>query len=357
MKHGPIINKATRFSQRFPRLTAFFLGGIFCILLLLCIEGICSVLNMCKVAQKPSTTRNYAEGYYQQDNRLGYKPKASLHAPSRMIVQGKTVYDVVYSIDEHHRRVTPQEYHDERMRYVLFFGGSFTFGEGVEDNQTLPAYFSQFSSDYNAYNYGFHGYGPHQMLARLQIGNLRGEIPEPHGLLIYVYLPFHIKRAIGDMYVFNKWGKNTPYYTFDTQQNLTQRGSFWPDRRCISLIYHLLGKSNFVQYFGINFPLQRTARHFRLTSKIIEESQKEFQQQFTSDFFYVLLYPREEQQRDDARKIIPYLESAGISYLDYTALFDPTVEGYRIRGDGHPSSEAYKILAKKLSQDLSNIME
>jgi hypothetical protein len=64
------------------------------------------------------------------------------------------------------------------------------------------------------------------------------------------------------------------------------------------------------------------------------------------------LYPVEEKLRENARKIIPYLEKAGINYLDYTGLFNPSLDKYEIKIDKHPSPKAYEILAKKLSQDL-----
>jgi hypothetical protein len=59
------------------------------------------------------------------------------------------------------------------MRRVNFLGDSFTFGEGVQDNETLPYYFAQLKNHSTTptlfvKNYGIHGWGMHQALAIIQ---------------------------------------------------------------------------------------------------------------------------------------------------------------------------------------------
>ncbi len=335
---------------------SFFIGIMMLIVIVICIESICHLLNTNNKAQKPRTRTNYVQGYSLPDGVLGYKPKGSIQAASSKRSQGKTIYDVTYSIDEYHRRITPIEDRSDRDTFAVFFGCSCTFGEGVDNNQTLPYYFSRLLSHYVPYNYGFHGYGPQQMLAKLQTGNLRKEIQEKAGILIYLYLPFHVERAIGSMNIFNRWGKIMPYYTIDAQNNLIRKGSFLSGRPLVSWSYRLLGKSNFIKYFDIRFPLQLTDRRYKLTARIIEESRKEFRRQFASDHFYVVLFPVGKRGKEEVEKIIPYFDKAGIKYLDYTMLFRSMPrDEYRIVGDGHPSPKAHKTVAERLSQDLSSL--
>ena len=78
-----------------------------------------------------------------------------------------------------------------------------TFGLGVNDNETMPFYVAHFASHYRPYNYGVSGYGPHNMLAQLQRGNLTKEINENHGIAIYTFIDHHIDRAIRTMRVYN----------------------------------------------------------------------------------------------------------------------------------------------------------
>lgn len=357
MNDNQIDNKRKNAIRRFPRLSAFLIGCIMSVFIMLIVEGICYVLNTGEASKKNGIIKDVTDGYYQEDYILGYKPSANIKAEARMKFNGKRVYDVTYSIDNYCRRITPVTDRNNRNRYAIFFGGSYAFGEGVEDNETLPAYFSRFATSYMPYNYGFHGYGPHQMLAKLIAVNLNTEIKEKTGILIYVYLARHINRAIGDMYVFNKWGKKSPYYTINAEGNLIRKGNFLSGRPYISACYNLLGKSNFIKYFKISFPLKLSDRHYRLTTKIFKEARKEFRKQFENDNFYVVLYPSAEVGREDTRKIIPYLKEASINYLDYTSLFDPASKAYKNGADHHPSAKAYETLAHKLSQDLSYLTE
>lgn len=60
---------------------------------------------------------------------------------------------------------------------VLFFDDSLTFGEGVNDNQTMPYRVGMRSAGaLRVYNFAFHGYGPHQMLAQIELGVVRDTI-------------------------------------------------------------------------------------------------------------------------------------------------------------------------------------
>lgn len=347
-----IIQKIILFSRSFfklfPRITAFLIGVILSIIVLFCLETICYVLNIYKSKKNPKHEWYYStQEYFQHDELLGYKPKSSIQTLAKLTIDGELVYDVVYSIDDYHRRISPVNHYGSRKKFALFFGGSYTFGEGVNDDETLPFYFSEFSSQYMPYNYGFHGYGPQEMLAKLQDDKFQEEIKERTGILVYTYLNGHVDRAIGSMYVFNEWGANMPFYTIDSQDNLIRKGSFSSGRPIISRFYKVLGRSYFMKYFNVQFPLRITDRHYKLTAKIIEESRDEFRRKFASENFYVVIYPNKRTEK----KIIPYFEKMSIKYFDYSNLFDPS-GSYIFKGDGHPSPKAYRAIAERLSSDI-----
>jgi hypothetical protein len=93
------------------------------------------------------------------------------HPHEKVIRQGQkdeTIYDVTYTIDADQTRLTPS---DSKISApgitVNFFGGSFMFGEGLNDNQTIPYFFSQFIPGATVKNYGFHGHGVHNSLKLL----------------------------------------------------------------------------------------------------------------------------------------------------------------------------------------------
>jgi len=81
----------------------------------------------------------------------------------------KMVYDITYNIDNNQRRITPTD--SKLSKYkgkINVFGGSWVFGEGLNDNETLPYYLQKIFPDYKVTNFGFHGWGPHNALYLLE---------------------------------------------------------------------------------------------------------------------------------------------------------------------------------------------
>ena len=84
---------------------------------------------------------------------------------------------------------------------AFFFGDSFTYGEGVNDDETLPYLFEKLSGGrYRAYNLAFHGYGPQQMLRVIETGLLEKMVSDQRPLIVvYEALVQHIERAAGKL--------------------------------------------------------------------------------------------------------------------------------------------------------------
>ena len=80
---------------------------------------------------------------------------------------------------------------------VVFFGCSFMFGHGVEDDQTLPYYFVQEAKGtFEGFNFAGDGWGPHQMLREIETGFVRRVAGTPD-LAIYEAIPDHLRRVAG----------------------------------------------------------------------------------------------------------------------------------------------------------------
>ena len=80
---------------------------------------------------------------------------------------------------------------------VVFFGCSFMFGHGVEDDQTLPYYFVQAArGTFEGFNFAGDGWGPHQMLREIETGFIRRAAGTPE-LAIYEAIPDHLRRVAG----------------------------------------------------------------------------------------------------------------------------------------------------------------
>jgi len=126
----------------------------------------------------------------------------------------ETVLNLTYTIDARGLRVTPLA-RSRSPEALLFFGGSFMFGEGVNDGDALPHRIGVALRDrVQAYNFAFIGYGTHQMYAALESGfvfNVVGSrVPT---LAVYQAIPDHIRRVLGQ----RPWTYYDPCYRLREQ--------------------------------------------------------------------------------------------------------------------------------------------
>ena len=174
--------------------------------------------------------------YWLEDNELGYRPRpsGSYSAIMRERKTSQPVYNVRYGIDDEGLRKTYPSDAVSAKSCVVFFGCSFTFGEGLSDEESLPYLFGKdMGSTVKVYNLGFHGYGPHQMLAAIESGKIKKLLQNCENKPITAYFTtarFHIPRVAGKTF----WDKSGPWYEVQGD-HLTRRGQF------SDLKYHFWG--------------------------------------------------------------------------------------------------------------------
>jgi hypothetical protein len=141
---------------------------------------------------------------------------------------GEAIYDVIQTISAQGFRVTPAE--PVRVREVegsvLFFGCSYTFGEGVEDDETLPAELQRLSGGrLRTYNFGIPGAGAHEMLTILEEERERSSLGNERPVLaVYTALGDHPQRAVGEA---GSWQRGRPRY--ELQAGVATRAGFFGD--------------------------------------------------------------------------------------------------------------------------------
>lgn len=144
-------------------------------------------------------------------------PAGLFHGPSG------TLFDVNYTIDTNGLRVAPPWRKDDLAGTVLFFGCSFTFGEGVKDNETLPYQVgAQSGGRYRTFNFAFEAYGPNQMLAQIEHGMVQRVVDTTPQYAFYVAIPVHVWRVAGR----TAWGGHAPRYVLDADGTVHQAGYF-----------------------------------------------------------------------------------------------------------------------------------
>ncbi len=284
--------------------------------------------------------------YRIMDENLGFRGIPNLiQNVLKMYDNGSIIYNVTYSIDEFGRR---KNEHKEGPPLILF-GGSFVFGAGLEDNETLNYYLTNFTK-FDVYNYGLGGYGTHQMLTQLEQQNFTKEINKTGGKAIYIFIPDHIRRTIGDMYWSYRYQWKQPYYKLNKNNELQRKGSFKTGRPITTKIYKTLRKSNIIKYYNINLPPKRKT-HTYLTYKIIEKSKEIYEEKFNGTF-YVLIHPLITEKKE-SKELKKLLTENNINILEYNLPTKNYYEEYRISGDGHPNAKLNKKLAQKIAKTIN----
>jgi hypothetical protein len=340
------------FKQKVAWLQNVLMSGLMIFLTIILLEWICGIVLKTQAAKAPKIEGPTHSMMF--DDNLGYKPKPNTSHTGIRTVDGKVIYNIKYSTDANSLRITPIDSIKPRTKYAQFYGCSMTFGEGVQSNETLPYYFGKFDSTYRPYNFAYSGYGPHQMLARLETGSPKkiaamDIVKEATGVGFYIYINDHVNRVIGTMTNFGYNGGNAPYYRREAN-GIKRDGLFKDARRIRSWFYEKLSGSNILKLFKIGYPFKITEEDYELTAEVMAESARLYKKQFGNDNFYVIIYPTTV----DSSLIINLLKQKGVKVLDYSKLFDPTDKKYAIAYDEHPTALANEILIKQLVRQLGN---
>jgi len=155
---------------------------------------------------------------------LGYAPKPEVRANVRKYRDGELLSDMHYTYSAQGFRIGPRIHYTDNPTCVLLFGGSYTFGSGVDDADTL-AYQVELQSQgrYRVHNLAFRGYGPHHMLALLENSyekKLAGCTPK---VAVYQAIPDHVRRAAGGA----NWDRHGPRYVLSANgKRVTREGNF-----------------------------------------------------------------------------------------------------------------------------------
>jgi hypothetical protein len=141
-------------------------------------------------------TRTAPRAWRRNAMGLGSLPIPNTVTEFSEYLDGRLIADVMYRINASGLREIPNAMQG-RPHKVAFFGCSFMFGHGVEDDQTLPYYFvREASGTFEGFNFAGEGWGPHQMLREIETGFVRRVAGAPD-LAIYEAIPDHLRRVAG----------------------------------------------------------------------------------------------------------------------------------------------------------------
>jgi hypothetical protein len=264
-------------------------------------------VDLAKVRFEGSITR----GFYDQNvDDVGFITAANRRVTARALAGDRVLYDVVYTTGSDHFRVVPAATHPERC--VLLFGDSFTFGIGVNDDETFAAQIvAKSKGTVEVKNLAAGGWGPHQFLAGLQTGLFQRAVSCRPTDAVYLLIRDHVERAVGRV----PWDPHGPRFRLGADGQPVRDG-------------HFDG--------GGGAPRAWTeAEANELTAVLLEEGGRELQRKYPGIRFHVLTWAGVSEairRRLGGRP----LEESIPGYTD---------EGYLIPIDGHPNARAHERIA------------
>jgi hypothetical protein len=290
--------------------------------------------------------------------QLGWAPLAGTVATQRLFFEGELLYDATYNIAPNGLRVSSPAAvaNNSAPECILFFGDSFTFGQGLEDHQTLPFQVHEKSmQQYRTYNFGVNGYGAHQMLAALQHGLVDDVVQCERSQVSHVFyqgITDHVRRSAGRLW----WETHGPRYVLTEDGGVTLDGSFEDDddyeedRSWIEILGTQIFKSMIYQSIVQGRYVRKYSRDtIDLYVRIIDEARSVVRADFPSAEFHVLFWDEDNLDNGTVREGLRDRDITVHLMSDILPSYEPDDLNrvYRIHErDFHPNALANELIAR-----------
>jgi len=330
-----------------------FSAGIVLVSVLLAVAAADFIVGMALSNQQTTFSdpeSDYARGYFSSNADLGYQPEPGEHTSRKIAAEnGETIYDVVYTVGSDGFRYTPSS--QEKPITINMFGGSFIFGEGLNDNETLPYYLSE-TLDLAVKSYGVHGYGMHQALAILQRSS-----PPDGEINIFLTAPWHALRSACKP----GYATGTPKYVLD-RKVLVRDGVCLNPAGLSGIAAKILSQSNIFNYLiGLKsntgvITSDDLDLYFAIMNEAYNVSKSRGQK-----VIIAFIKANSEDLKDSGlnnHEISRQLSKASdflvdVTLAEYREELDPRYYIHEL--DQHPSAEANRARAKMLAEIISTI--
>jgi len=291
-----------------------------------------------------------------EDADLGYRPRPGSRVVATSTYDGKTVFRATYTIRPDGTRATPAA--PAGADTYLFLGDSFMFGQGLSDDQTLPA---QFAGD-NGFTprtvlFAAPGDAPNQFVRAVESGRFGALGKQKLKAVVTWIIPAHLARVTGD----EPWLGPSPRYVLeDGAPRFT--GSFeehrWHDP-IDGLRYLADAHFAFVAALGQR---QRQERQAALFSALVLRLQELVREKLGAPLLVIYSWPDKDSPsgaggRGGAQPalvaILEGLRARGVPLLGVDRLtYGIPVEKIMFPHDGHPTAFTDGLIAAELKRRL-----
>lgn len=294
--------------------------------------------------------------YFRTHDFLGYAPNINTKANSKKYFGNQLLFDVDYTIDANGLRKSPPSNESDQHDCIVFFGCSMVFGEGLEDDETIPYQLGLASGGkYRIYNFGFHGYGPHQMLSAIEHGLVQEIVACDHGPknVIYIGLVEHALRSAGKI----SWDQHAPRYVLNQGQvyhaGRFDDGIFYTRPFFVKLLEYL--KKCYIYQRISDKRRVMTDKDVELFLAIIKQSQIELAKIYPNCKFNIIMWNNNKYQ-EYASAMKGFQErNLEVNWINQILPdYDVNPKQYRIHPvhEKHPNALANQIVARYILEKI-----
>lgn len=290
------------------------------------------------------------------DPELGFRPAPNSQVVNTATLGPHTVYRQTYHFDADGARVTPPA--PPGADTYLFVGDSFTFGQGLPDDETLASEFARLNDQkVRAVNLGVPGASVNQLIRAFDTGQFDRYEGQRVKAVITWLIPAQLARVTGE----GSWLGATPRYELDDGR-LRHTGSFNEYRLSHPLagLRYLLGQQfPFVDAIGMK---QRQEEQVELYVAMLARLQKDVRAKFDAPLIAVYSWPDEQSKPGYGTsefaqpmlvEVLSRVRALGIPLVSVNALTDNIpVEKLLIPHDGHPTAYTNRLIAGELRKRL-----
>lgn len=294
-----------------------------------------------------------------KDNPLFFKPwKVTPNLNEHFSVLGartsRLKYKAHYSTDKSGRRIGFVPEKDNQT--FVFLGCSFTFGVGVNNEETFPYQFGK-KTGIRTYNAGIPGASPATFLYQMRNEGvtLLEDIPGENVTVVLTIIPDHVTRLVGTTQLFRTPGTYELHqYFYLEDDKLEMRPSFASGPGLEKLFFKSIAQSNFLSVLNFELPVIQDDEYL-LFARVIREIQDRMKKHGNVSRFVVALFPfgRGDDKYDGIKLM---LKKLNIDFLDYSLVKSAFLLGdsYTLKYDGHPSPITYDLFSDFLISDLTD---
>ena len=265
---------------------------------------------------------------------LGWAPEPGRRYQAKKTRGEEVLYDVYYTIDENGFRLTPPPKQEDAPA-ILFTGCSFTFGEGLNDEESYPYKVSQrLDGQYKICNLAYSGYGAQQTLANIREGLYKKALGKSKPLaVVHLSIPDHPNRAVGAL----SWGQRAPRFFVGSSGRLETTGTFETSGTTDEWLRYVRLKEAEKSELGKRLLSYKTSdEDIELWVEMLKSARREFQEAYPDTPFIVVLL---NTPSPTSKRMEEALKESGLTYhLLYTDLPELKDEKYKIPVDRHPNA-------------------